>query len=305
MRPDIVHFHDAEMLAVLPIARLLWPRARFVYDVHEDFANLMLVRDWLPGPVKPLVRTLTSGCERALARLAHGIVSVTPPLTNRFPHRAKAVAYNFAPDAFFEEAAHQSRRPRDREFDVVHLGTLNLRRAEFLAAALSALRAVRPGARSLIVGAEEDVIRSVAANLPTGCEIVGKVPHDQVPSLLANARVGIDVHPWLSPHLLPAFAVKVCEYMACGCAIVASTMPVLDELLAGSGLEPAAVIRIRGGTPEDYARAVARLLDAIDAGEDPGAAARAFARRSMSFGGEAIKIGRLYRTLLNGTRGAK
>jgi hypothetical protein len=34
--PDIVHFHDAEMLATLPVARILWPGARFVYDVHED-----------------------------------------------------------------------------------------------------------------------------------------------------------------------------------------------------------------------------------------------------------------------------
>ena len=48
LKPDIVHFHDAEMLAVLPVAKLWWPRAKFVYDVHEDFANLMLIRDWLP-----------------------------------------------------------------------------------------------------------------------------------------------------------------------------------------------------------------------------------------------------------------
>ncbi len=42
---DIVHFHDAEMLATLPLAKLWWPKSKFVYDVHEDFASLMLVRD--------------------------------------------------------------------------------------------------------------------------------------------------------------------------------------------------------------------------------------------------------------------
>ena len=108
----------------------------------------------------------------------------------------------------------------------------------------------------MIVGAEDDVLRHVSARLPGGCEVLGKVPHEQVPALLGNARVGLDVHPWLSPHLLPAFAVKVCEYMACGCAVVASAMPVLDGLLARSGLEPSSMIRIEGGEPEDYARAV-------------------------------------------------
>ena len=147
LRPHIVHFHDAEMLAVLPVARLLWRKACFVYDVHEDFANLMLVRDWLPRPIKPLVRALTAGFERALASLAHGIVAVTPPLADRFPHAAKEVAYNFAPDAFFEEAARQARRPLEREFDVVHLGTLSLRRAEFLAEVLTALRMLVARAR--------------------------------------------------------------------------------------------------------------------------------------------------------------
>ena len=298
LRPDIVHFHDAEMLAVLPVARLLWRKARFVYDVHEDFANLMLVRDWLPRPVKPLVRALTAGFEGVLARLAHGIVAVTPPLAERFPHSSKAIAYNFAPETFFEEAVRRARKPREREFDVVHLGTLSVRRAEFLAAVLRSLRAIRPTARALIVGAEDDVLQRIASRLPAGCEVLGKVAHEEVPALLGNARVGLDVHPWLSPHLLPAFAVKVGEYMACGCAIVASAMPVLDELLAGSGLEPDALARIPGGEPEDYARSVDRMLVSIEAGADPGAAARAFARRRMGFAGEAVKIGRLYRSLL-------
>ena len=58
------------------------------------------------------------------------------------------------------------------------------------------------------------------------------IPHEEVPRLLADSRVGIDVHPWMSPHLRPALAVKVCEYMAAGCAVVASPMPVLEEILS-------------------------------------------------------------------------
>src|SRR5918996_2680539 len=83
-RPDIIHLHDAEMLITLPLAKLRWPRCRFVYDVREDFANLMLIRDWLPQWVKPAVRMLTNTLEKGLARFADALVSVTPPLADKF-----------------------------------------------------------------------------------------------------------------------------------------------------------------------------------------------------------------------------
>src|SRR5262249_50542738 len=91
---DIIHFHDAEMLAAVPVAKLWWKGSKFVYDVHEDFANLMLVRDWLPGWAKPIVRIVTNIAEKTLALLADAIVAVTPPLAAKFINREKIVAYN-------------------------------------------------------------------------------------------------------------------------------------------------------------------------------------------------------------------
>ena len=104
-----------DALRALPVARLLWPRARFVYDVHEDFGNLMMIRDWLPRPLKPGIRLLTEAFEKGLARLAHGIVAVTPPLADRFPHRHRVVAYNYVTPDFFEQAgrAAPGRPPSD------------------------------------------------------------------------------------------------------------------------------------------------------------------------------------------------
>lgn len=298
--PDVVHFHDAEMLATLPAARLLWPKARFVYDVHEDFANLMMIRDWLPGPVKPLVRILTESFEKTLARLAHGIVSVTPPLVEKFAGHTRVVAYNFPTEDFFAAAAAAAaaRPPSQRTYDLVHLGTLNRRRGAFLSAVLREFHRLRPGARSLILGAERNVTAEIAPDLPEGCEVIGKVPYDRVPSMLADSRVGIDVHPWLTPNLVPALAVKVCEYMASGCAVVASAMPVLDRVLDGSSLVPDSFERIEGGQPGDYARAAVRLLDRIASGGDPGEALRVFARSHLNWRTEAVKLGRFYRELV-------
>lgn len=298
LKPDIVHFHDAEMLAILPVARLVWPRAKFVYDVHEDFAHLMMIRDWLPRAFRPVARKLTDVSEKLLARLAHGIVSVTPPLTAAFPHRLRVSAMNFPTAEFLGVAAAGRRAARDRRYDLVHLGTLNERRASFLAEVLREFHAARPGSRSLIVGASNEILEFLRDRLPEGCDLRGLVAHDEVPRLLGDSRVGIDVHPWPDPHLQPALAVKICEYMAAGTAVVASSMPVLAEVLSRSSPSPAGVTIIRGGEPGDYAGAVSGFLDRIAAGEDPGESSRRFAMEHMRWEPEAMNIANLYRALL-------
>ncbi len=126
------------------------------------------------------------------------------------------------------------------------------------------------------------------------------VAHDEVPGILGSAKVGLDIHPWMAPHLEPALAVKICEYMAAGCAVVASWMPVLEEVLSRSadGLEGITILR--GGDPPDYAAAVSRFLDQIDAGRDPAESTRRYAVRHMSWEPEAMNIAALYRALLRG-----
>jgi glycosyltransferase involved in cell wall biosynthesis len=297
-RPDIIHLHDAEMLITLPLAKLRWPRCRFVYDVREDFANLMLIRDWLPRSVKPAVRISTNALEKGLARFADALVSVTPPLADKFNHRKKVVAYNFVSREFFDQADEVKREPRVREFDVVHLGTLNRRRAIFLADTLREFRRLRPRARSLVIGVSPEIKATISGLVPDGCVLLARTPYQEIPALLGNAKVGLDVHPWLGPHLMVALAVKVCEYMAAGCAVVASSMPVLTRLLAEAQAGSNSISIIDGGTPVDYAQAAARMVERIEGGDDPGARLGEWARQHVVWDAEVNKIAQLYLDLL-------
>jgi len=295
---DIIHVHDAEMLMVLPIAKLRWPGAKFVYDVHEDFANLMLIRGWLPNWIRPAIKFGVDLVEKSLARLADGIVGVTPPLTGRFPNRNKTTAFNYTSRHFFEACATVARPPRYREFDVVHLGTLNPKRGAFLCEALTELHRRRPQTRSLIVGILTPEIQELlTTKLPRNCTVLGRTDHERLPGLLGNARIGVDVHPWQQPHLQVAIPVKVCEYMAAGCAVVCSSMPVLDQVMKEAGV--ASDIRtIAGGTPGEYAEAILQVLTHIEAGEDPGARLRIAAAAQMTWENEADKIAELYLKML-------
>ena len=301
LRPHIIHFHDPEMLATLPVAKLWWRRTRFVYDVHEDFANLMLISDWLPQWLKPLVKKITDSVEKRLARLADAIVGVTPPLTEKFRNRERIVAYNYISQEFFDEAAKFQIEAAERRYDLVHLGTLNLRRAYFLAEVLRLYHRTRPNAQSLIIGASPEIEKAIRAALPKGCTLLNKVPHGEIPRLLSSAKVGLDVHPWLGAHLQVALPVKVCEYMAAGCAVVSSSMPVLDRILKEAGIEAEDLRLISGGEPDDYARAACETVENIAGGEDPGVRLRTCAAAHLTWEKQAVSVGKLYRRLLEKT----
>ena len=163
---DIIHLHDAEMLCTLPLAKLWWRRSKFVYDAREDFANLMLIRDWLPRWVKPVVRLGFEVAEQGFVSLADGLVSVTQPLAEKFNNRKKVVAYNFASSDFFEQADRVKQHPQVREFDLVHLGTLNARRAIFLAETIQELHRLRPGSRSLVIGITPEIEAAMRPKVP-------------------------------------------------------------------------------------------------------------------------------------------
>jgi glycosyltransferase involved in cell wall biosynthesis len=297
-RPDIIHFHDAEMLITLPVLKVIRHRCKLIYDVHEDFANLMLIRDWLPAGMKGTSRVLIEYIEKKLALLADAIVGVTPPLADKFHNRRKISAYNFITRDFFEGAHKTAKSPLKRQFDMVHLGTLNLRRALFLVEVLAKFHERRPEGKSLIVGSSREVCEKIRPLLPSNCTLLGEVPHGVIPGLLGNAKVGLDVHPWPAPHLNVALPVKICEYMASECAVVSSSMPVLTTVMQEAGGRLGGMKIISGGQPDEYADAAVALVGEMEKGAHPGAELRAFAVEHMIWENEADKIAGLYLELM-------
>jgi hypothetical protein len=150
----------------------------------------------------------------------------------------------------------------------------------------------------LVIGVSLEIEEALRHRIPMGCTLMGKVPHEQIPRLLGNSKVGLDVHPWLGPHLQVAVPVKVCEYMAAACAVVSSYMPVLRQILDEAGVRSGDLFIIEGENPIDYARAAAEMIEMIEKGVDPGARLQRAALGHMVWENEAVRIVELYRRLL-------
>lgn len=112
--------------------------------------------------------------------------------------------------------------------------------------------------RITIIGGSTAEIARLQANRPAdGAEIVflGHLPHAEVLARLAGACIAIlpnragSVSAFTSP-------LKLFEYMACGCALVVSDLPVFREVL---GAEDAAWFA--AGEPAQLAAAIRRLVD--------------------------------------------
>lgn len=262
-----VYLHDAPLLTLVPVLRALGFDP--IYDAHEDYANMLRHRDWIPKPARGIAGRLAGVYERAFSLPVRAVVAATAPLLDHFPHADKVALYNLPTRDLIEAGAAQVTRVAEREYDVVHLGSLSDPRLDFFARVVEALTGMRPHVKVLVIGLLPYQAPVLRKRFPrTTATIVERAPHADVPGLLGRCKVGVDVHPWLLPHLAVAVPVKVFEYMACGCAVVTSCLPEFERLL-----DPAdrALLRVvQGDDPAAFARTIADLLDDPAALEDTG-----------------------------------
>ncbi len=298
IKADIIHFHDAEILQIVPLLRILKPRAKLIYDVHEDFANIIKLRTYLPKPIKPFFSKSINFFEKSAAFFVHGIVGVTHPLTDKFFNNKKLTLYNFPSKKFYLTAKNSRVSASERKYDLVHFGTLSAERAKFLVEILNILHKENKSFKSLIVGMHPSIFDFLSKIIPEGCDIIGLVPYSEVISNLCNAKIGLDIHPFPTENLKVAVPVKVFEYMACECGVVTSRLPVLDKLLLEADINSDDLPIVSGGIPLDYANAINCLIKRIMANENIGLRLQKKASSYFIWEKEAEKLSSFYLELI-------
>jgi glycosyltransferase involved in cell wall biosynthesis len=266
VRPDVVHFHDYDVLLVAPIMKYLL-RCRLVYDAHEDYPASILISRWIPKALRRPVSRLVRFCELAFGRACSLIITADPPTAiylsqTRLP---TYVVFNYPSlDLFSKEAHSEGDRP---EFFLGHAvliyqGTMSEERGLFhMTRALPKVISRRSDCRLLLIGLRDTELRREAETLADrlgvryAVEILAWVPHLELHGYIEQSKIGLI--PWLPvekhKHNIP---IKLFEYMACGLPVLAADLPSIRPYVE----ESAAGLLYDSTSPEALAEGVIAML---------------------------------------------
>jgi glycosyltransferase involved in cell wall biosynthesis len=293
LKPDILHFHNPELLLVSPLFR----PAKLVYDCQEDYPGTMLVRRWIPRPLRYPVSRLVAFLEPALARWADAIVVTEDSHIDRFRigDRPIILLYNYPLVNCFD-------LPRCSDGKtIIHVGVLSKGRGSvtMIEAMKLVIRRV-PGAKLLLVGpfdspADAVEVRQLIADhgLESAVELVGWVPFDELPNWFAQADVGLV--PWQTKEKFPPRIVptKLFEYMGSRLPVVASNRPAIRRFMNGLGCG----LLVEPGDSLAFAEAIGHLLTHPAEAKEMGERGRQAVEKSYRWETEGEKLLALYREL--------
>lgn len=266
-RADRLYTRDLFIGAALALLR---PRTPLVYEVHQVHHSRL--GRWLQG---------------VLARRAH-VVAITGHLAEHMRALGAArvlVAHDgiraarFADMPSRDEARAACGLPQDA-FVIGYVGRLHtMGMPKGLDTLVEAVALAAKGGTSpdlLLVGGPPEGMAAVRAQWaacglpPERLHTAGQVPADEVPRYLAAMDVGAMPLPWTEHFAYHASALKLFEYMAAGCAVLASDLPSTAEVVR----DGETALLVPPGDTAALAVAIRRLRDDPALHERLGAQAR-------------------------------
>ena len=285
LKPDIVHFHDPELLPWMAFSHM--PGVAKIYDVHENLPDQIMTKEWMPHWVKLPAAAAVRWVEYSLSAMLSGVVTATPKIAERFGHKSPVVIYNYP--ILDDMAARNPGAPGGTS--VVYIGGIS--KARGIVELIQAVALLDDVERLDLAGPISDPGLAEELEAMPGWSKVryfGVVDRARVVGLLAGASVGaVTLHPFQS--FKDSFPIKTFEYLSAGLPIVASDFTLWRETLGSvPGVEYADPT-----SPQSVADAISRLL-AISPEEAVRrrSIARAFVENHASWQSEEKKLARLY-----------
>jgi glycosyltransferase involved in cell wall biosynthesis len=300
---DVYHFHDPELLIVVPLIRLL-TGSPTIYDVHEVYADFIRVKEYLPPVVRNTVAELVRVIEPLLARLQSGLVFSDNEIAKRFDDVGcpKQILYNYPARFLIEEGKKATVDKSNHEKTIIHLGFNERNRGtELMVESFRMVCEEIPEARLLVVGgfsppSLQDEMRDHVkdAGISDSVNITGKVPFEEVGEYLSESSVGwVPWQPFSKNNLnIPT---KLFEYMAYQLPIVSSrlksTRPFVHEGENGYLVDPK--------DPSSHARAHISLLENPNEAQSMGRYGQHLVDTKYNWDKMEIRLTKLYEDLLS------
>jgi glycosyltransferase involved in cell wall biosynthesis len=259
---DALYVFTIDLLPWAVLLRLIRPRKVFVYDSNDEYDTFMLIKEWLPMPLRQPLRRLFRWLEPWLARRLDAATTALPATQEKFEqaHVRSTLVRNFPPADIVDD----SPRGPDFEFDVLLGGSLPESQMPLLADTARLLRERRGGPVRWVLAVrncgEEDrrlLERLLAdAGVRSEFEIFHNRPFTEMKGLMARSRLGFVLYP-SDVNYASRIPIRIFEYMAAGVPFVASDHPTTRTFVEGHDV---AVLATAGDTAA-FADSLGSLLD--------------------------------------------
>jgi len=295
----LFHFHDIDILPMFAALKLILRRP-VVYDSHENYANEMLYRSWIPHLLRfPLYWAMRVG-EPTLASIIRDVVTVVPKQDRTFPSIwfRRNMVQNFADRATETGRADDyDARPDACVFvgkQYEDNGTLLF--LDVAAAVIERKPHVKfyttdyfdhaPLRERFVRGIRERALDEKVVLLP-------RVSPPEIMSVLNKGTIGLALDLPV-PHRIAALPIKLGDYMAAGLPIVAADLPnsrrMLEKTRAGFLVKPR--------DPGSFADAIIRLVEDRKLGKELGERGLVAFREKYNWESQVERLGLVYERLL-------
>ncbi|MFN8771283.1 MAG: glycosyltransferase family 4 protein [Neisseriaceae bacterium] len=226
LNPDIVHFHDPELMLVgVKLSKLGY---KVIYDVHEDLPKQVMSKSWIPNYIRPIISKIVTYIEKLCSSKFTGIIAATSIIANRFNkyNNNVRVIHNYP---LLSEMANTNTNWDKRDSSLCYIGSISKTRGIeplIMSLEMSKLKLELAGIFS------DDLSITRLSKLP-GYQYVnynGILNRQEVAELLSKVKVGIvTLLPTLS--YVESLPIKLFEYMLAGIPVIASDFKLWREII--------------------------------------------------------------------------
>ena len=293
IKPSIVHFHDPELITVAWLLRVAG--CKVIYDVHEDYPNLIRHKIWIPAPLRLPAAWSTRLLEMLFARMfATRIVAVTDHIAKRFPVAKSLVVQNFPLQDEIKPLRIAEKKSECSEY--VYLGCITMNRCCMeMIKAIELMKERGHDCQLNLFGRTDAATHPICVALnekETSASYLGIVPLEQVPAYLSSASASL-VLMYPTPNHVHAQPNKLFEAMSAGIPVIASDFPawreIIEPLQCGLLVDPMSPVKI--------SEAMIWIMEHPKEAHDMGMRGRKAVEQTYNWQHESVALLRMYHEL--------
>ena len=228
--PDIVHFHDPELIILIWIIKKIF-KCKIIFDIHESIADSFAGKPWIPEYIKPILPKMYSFIEALFIRSFDTIIVVKDSFKELYGNEAHVIM-NYPLISVNEDL----KKNFNENINFIYAGII-MRDRGFpkILVIFNKLSKKHDNIHFNLIGKidtkdlEENIVNYIQNNnLNDKITLYGLLPINEVYKILEKSHIGISL---MEPNhaYLNALTTKIFDYMANGVPYVVSNFEIYHE----------------------------------------------------------------------------